>query len=766
MALEVLQVHKTRLVLTVLASAGVLFLQSAVAGALPHEERSPTATQQDEADSSKAGDEVEDEDDADDEDAENQDLLPVRAVVLVDESGSLDEDAVQRERDAVSIFVDTVENGWEVAIYPFGSSNAPGQNAVDRECELVKVESEANRQRLRECVLKIQRRGEDQGPDTDHAAALTDAVATLTSAEGDALPVIFLLTDGKLDVERSDRYGASGRTETALKQINDTILPNAKKNNVQVWPVGFGEVDGAALENLAKGGAQVNSRCPEASSSVPKPVVEPGPEELALAFQRVAASAVCASSGIESVQTVGDGESKESVHTISPVATSGVLSVVKSNPKSTVNFIDPAGEEVKSSGDSGNSAYERSGQDTRYEVLRIDRPKPGDWKVKVNAKEGEQTFAVFSRWTGKVDTTVNVPTGTPSAGSESTATLRLKTYSDQKVPAGALKGFDFSGELSGKGFDTAKFKLADDGKGADQTAGDLLFSGTFTTPEDCDGAATLKGSVNASGLAGDVRPYEFSCKAGSSGVVAEIALDDLPEGGVVTVGSKLTGRISLDNQGSAFDGKLKIVDASDGAQLSIDPTSIEVPAGTSDAEFTLSIADESQLGETTFSIQLEGEDGPIAASDQRLTLEAPPSKFWLYFAIGVIVLLIAGGAAFLVWRRQQAQQKARLVKGLQAILIEDGEEKRPVSAPGGKKDAFPVAVDEYAARTAKENDPAAYVIRRHPQSPKTKVIVRQPDGNEVEVVIGQALNLDERPDDADSYSYTGSNRRLKIVDKR
>ena len=448
------------------------------------------------------------------------------------------------------------------------------------------------------------------------------------------------------------------------------------------------------------------------------------------------------------------------------MATSGVLSVVKSNPKSTVSFTDPEGNEVKSSGEKGDSTYERTGQNTRYEVLRIDRPQPGDWTVKVNAKEGEQTFAVFSRWTGKVDTTVNVPTGTPSAGSESTATLRLKTYSDQEVPAGALKGFDFSGELSGEGLKPTKFKLSDDGKGADKTAGDLLFSGTFTTPAECDGAATLKGSVNASGLAGAVRPYEFKCTAGAEGVVGEITLDDQPEGGLVTVGSKLTGRVSLDNQGSSFDGKLSIVDSSDGAQLSIDPSSFEVPAGTSDAEFTLKIDDDSRVGETTFSIQLEGEDGPVTSSDQRLVVEKKPSIIPKLLALLGVVLLIAGIAAFLVWRRMQAQQKARQVKGLQAIFVEDGEEKRPVNAPGGKKEIFPVAVDEFNARSVRENDPAAYLIRRHPQSPKSKVIVRQPDGIEVEVAMGQSLNLDERSEDGDSYSYTGSNRRLKIVDKR
>ncbi len=749
-ALEVLQVRKVRVLVIVLVSVGVWCVQPTAVGALPEHELSTTTPHRDEDDSSDDADEV--------------DLLPVRAVVLVDESGSLSEEDVKAEQDAVAIFADTVEDGWEVGIFPFGSSNGPGQNAVVRQCELVKVESEANRQRLRDCAQTIHRRDDGEGNDTDHAAALNEAVAALTKAEGEALPVIFLMTDGKLDVERSPQYGEAGRTEAALTGINGEILPRAKKNNVQVWPIGFGDVDQAALENLARGGAQVNSRCPEAAASVPQPVVKPGPTELALAFQQIAASAVCASS-MGSVISVGAGESKEETHTISPVATSGVLSVVKSNSKSSVSFIDPDGKEVSTSGEDGPSTYERSGTDSNNEVLRIERPKPGDWKVKVTAAEGEQTFAVFSRWTGKVDTAVNVPTGTPSAGSESTATLRLKTYSEQDVPPEALKGFEFSGALSGESFDPLKFKLADDGKGVDTTAGDLLFSGTFTTPESCDGPATLKGSVNAPGLAGDVRNYEFNCTEGASPVAASITLTGLEKGGAVTVGSELSGKVSLDNRGEAFDGKLSIVDVSDGAQLSIDPSSVEVPDGTSEVEFSLAIDDDSKLGQTTFSIQLDGDDGPVTSSDQSLVVEEPPSIVPKVLALLLIVLVIAGAAALLVWRRRQAQQKARLVKGLQAFLIEDGEESRPVSAPGGKKDVFPVEVNEYAVRGAREADPDALMIRRHPQSPKTKVIVRKPDGEEVEVAIGQTFDLEEQSDGADSFG-SGSNRRLKIIDKR
>ena len=187
-------------------------------------------------------------------------------------------------------------------------------------------------------------------------------------------------------------------------------------------------------------------------ASPPQPVVEPNPEEFVRSFQQIAASAGCLDYNDESF-SLADGESKESTFKISPLATSGTLSVVKSNAKSTVTFIDPQGVEVTEDGEDGPSAYERDGEGTRSEVLRIDRPKPGDWKVNVSAEDGGQTFIVSARWAGKVDMSINVPTGNPAPGKTSTMTLRLKTaYPDQKVPPEAVEGFDFSGELSGEGF--------------------------------------------------------------------------------------------------------------------------------------------------------------------------------------------------------------------------------------------------------------------------------------------------------------------------
>src|SRR5215510_2055852 len=57
---------------------------------------------------------------------------PVRAVILVDESKSLNASDVDRERDAAAqIAQSELSTQSQIAIVGFGSSNGPGQSAVN-----------------------------------------------------------------------------------------------------------------------------------------------------------------------------------------------------------------------------------------------------------------------------------------------------------------------------------------------------------------------------------------------------------------------------------------------------------------------------------------------------------------------------------------------------------------------------------------------------------------------------------------------------------
>ena len=180
------------------------------------------------------------------------DVSPVDIVVLADESGSLSASAVRQEKAAAALIAQSeLSSRSRVTVLGFGSSNGPGQSAIDVICPTTEVTDNLTRTALSRCVEQIKPR--TNGNDTDFAAALRGAVATLTSTPANRPRLVFLLTDGVLDVGNSPSYGpdAAGRTMEAQRQLTDEILPAAKQAGVQIWPLGFGAANRERLAMLA-----------------------------------------------------------------------------------------------------------------------------------------------------------------------------------------------------------------------------------------------------------------------------------------------------------------------------------------------------------------------------------------------------------------------------------------------------------------------------------------------------------------------------------
>src|SRR5205823_2727456 len=98
----------------------------------------------------------------------------------------------------------------------------------------------------------------EEGDSTDFAKALSQALSLLPAAAGDQPGVIFLLTDGKLDVSNDSAYGntADQRNQAAQRQVGD-LLRQARQRNIQVWPLGFGNnIAEDQLAAFAAGGSQ------------------------------------------------------------------------------------------------------------------------------------------------------------------------------------------------------------------------------------------------------------------------------------------------------------------------------------------------------------------------------------------------------------------------------------------------------------------------------------------------------------------------------
>ena len=139
--------------------------------------------------------------------------------VLVDESGSETPQKVADEKQTVGTIVQTMLNpGSRVTVIGFGGVNhvVPNQNPVDVVCQPTIASGAANLDYLSNCVGKLHRRTEQQGNDTDYAAALSEAMnylgpgSTATPpSPHNAIKVILMMTDGAVDVTATPSSTAS-----------------------------------------------------------------------------------------------------------------------------------------------------------------------------------------------------------------------------------------------------------------------------------------------------------------------------------------------------------------------------------------------------------------------------------------------------------------------------------------------------------------------------------------------------------------------------
>ena len=169
--------------------------------------------------------------------------------VLVDESGSETPQKVADEKQTVGTIVQTMLNpNSRVTVIGFGGVNhvVPNQNPVDVVCQPTIASGAANLDYLTKCVGQLHRRTEQEGDDTDYAAALDEAMnylgpgSTATPpSPANAIKVILMMTDGAVDVHRdTQQYGTNWQLgeQTAINQQ----LTAATSAGVQVWPLGFG----------------------------------------------------------------------------------------------------------------------------------------------------------------------------------------------------------------------------------------------------------------------------------------------------------------------------------------------------------------------------------------------------------------------------------------------------------------------------------------------------------------------------------------------
>jgi hypothetical protein len=612
---------------------------------------------------------------------------PINGVILADESGSETLASIRAERDAaIALIQSDPSTASQYMVAGFGSQNRPGQLAVTPYCDFIKTSSADARVSLAACAAKVGARTEAQGWDTDQAQALAFAIQQLRGRPG--MKIVFLMTDGQLDVSSSPMYGRvpSQRTPEAWHILKQELLPAAHAAGIEVWPLGFGpEASYASLEPFAVGGGIVNGRCDSTRARVPRAMLVTNFSQIAYRLVSAQTNASCGSVGAPSRGNLVSGGAIALHVRIPAIASYGALTVVTGNPSVRAAFVTPDGVEVASNGSVDGQTVHQSGAGTDVQTLRIVSPQPGVWTVELTAPPqlvAETKVTAFASWQGVLSASLFASPIQAIPGQPVSVDLHVLSSRGVVVGAG-LAQLTASAAINGAfGRVPVPLRRVESG-----------FHGTVRLPNDATGDVEVTGRVSGIGIAGDQTSQTILSQ--SSEFVSAAFEVEVPDD--VRPGSLLRGRVTTTNQGARMRGTLHLTGFSPGALVTIDSRPVAIPSGTSTVPFTLRISPRTAIGPTFVSVVLARGPGGKAISGTTVEMRVTPLPSWWQearpwivaaaFALLLLALGVATRRRILALRRERAAD----TEGLTATLLVDGASAGPtLSSDGG--DTFRLSV--------------------------------------------------------------------------
>ncbi|WP_312866720.1 VWA domain-containing protein [Streptomyces zagrosensis] len=672
----------------------------------------------------------------------------VNYAIAVDESASLAPEDMKAEKAAAArIALGDVSSSSHVTVFGFAAAESDDQRAVDPVCPRTTLDA-AGRESIGACVDKLRSRKKDEGTGTDFPSAIRQGVHDLSSGTDPSQPrVLFLLTDGEMDVTGSPQYGDPAHREAEGERQLERELKNAAAQGVQIWPLGFGpDPNKEQLDRMAAGGYQKG--CVALPSARPKADKVTGAKDVGAKLEKIFAAAHCL--------RYEQGTSKRPPATleidISPLATVGSIVVDKSDSKVTVSYLDPTGHQVPTTGTYKKSKFELAGAGHTVEALKITDPVPGTWKVKVEAPEGHRSLpvGVSVLWQGELRGSITMDPPSPQAGQKATVTMRLQTREGYEIKDPRdYAGLRVRSELTGDGFARQALRLTDDGKGPDPQRSDGSFTGSVQIPKGADGALKVSGTLTASGLSADTRS--------ENGLVAP---DVLPVTTALTgptadahPGATVTGNLAVHNTSNTpHTLRLSLSDLQPGL-LAITPTELTVQPGESTThKVRFKVAPKNVFGSRLDDgLRLAGTVTVVDTSDGDRTLVRSPisvpvtpepgfwDRYWWAFVSAAVVLVVAA-VAVVAWLRLRRSRRDPF--GLMLHLVtEEGEVVNDHPAGHGHKQWYEFAVVEpHRSPRIERRNHGPFAIQRNPEG---GAIVRKRGAGRTKLPAGGAVLLTE-----------------------
>ncbi len=633
----------------------------------------------------------------------NSALPALKVVVLVDESGSLAEADVAREKEAArTIVYSALAPGSIISVVGFGSSNGPGQSAVRVACPPTTLDTAQQRDSLAGCIGGLHRRAPGEGDGTDHAAALQQALG-FVGMEKTEKKLVFLLTDGKLDVSDSPAWGdtPARRNGAAAAKAQET-LEELDRAGAQVWPLGFGKVDSAALKGFAKG----KSCTPSVAD--PHEQVTPSSVELRAAVQEAFSSASCVKYGPLDTGNVPKGGSVELNVEIPGVASDASILVYKRDPRVQVEYLPPG--KTTPAPAAGGSHFEFAGQNTETEALRITDPEPGRWTVRLSSADvPAQEVAATVAYQAVVKAYLTVDPPQPAAGQPVNVSMQVWARNRAVTDPATVQGLTFKTVVTGaSGAPLGELTLSDPDR-------DGTFGGQFGVPADATGALTFTGTVTGVGIGGDTRVLATSVQNGAAPVRAQILFDS--NTATVTPGGSITGTVSMTNNSAApVPMRLEVASPTEGASISVEPGSSVAPVGVTTVPFTLRFGPDTPEGPNGATLRVLTGGAPVAERLFAIEVEPEPGVLEKFFWLWVVLGIAAVGLLLFGFGKFRARRSAAHVSGLQVRLLKGDEEISALEPPDGDVPEFGFVVyQEFTGRRlqpAGPGDAEVYRVRR------------------------------------------------------
>ncbi len=673
----------------------------------------------------------------------NTDPQPVGVVVLVDESGSLADAGVAAERAATETIVQAdPSTGSRLAVVGFaGRNGGPDESPVDVVCQPTTVDVSPNSDYLARCAQNLAARNPAQGDDTDFPSALNEGLSLLNGMTGMSAKMIFMLTDGQLDVRRDPAYGTDPTARQAAAEDQLTkALAAARQQGVSIWPLGFNKAVQSELDRLAAGGAPGNPLCPNNSRPTARVVNSTG--DILASLVGAFASARC--EGYDGPHTGTDSLTV----TIPAVATNGSIAVNKVDPTLRVTYVDPNGVTAPDSGSADGSDFQLSGQTSPVEVLRIGNPVQGTWTIKVAPPPDGQPHVVSATvlWQGAVQSSVVLDPPAPRPGQAATVELVLATRRGPLADPSVLSGINAGATLSGQGFTPIAIPLAA-GTGGQ-------FTGRVTMPTTGTGPFKLVGLVSGVGISNDQRPLDGNLDTGSVAVAAQVTFD----GGQVQPGGQFTGTVQFQNNTTATHTvRLSLNDVT-GGLVTISPSSATVPPGPSSVTFRLRVDNRTPVGSARGQLLVTDDTAGAVYADPIFTIDVgyPPPWWQRDWWVLVLGLVVAAVVVLLLVMLARRRRQAREVRDLSAKLVNrDGRGVFTLHAPDGHGAEFPFALHEEVGqlprlRHGRDGHPTVLVRRAGPALVTVVSSGHEPrqvrPGEQLDLVDGFHLEImDDRP---------------------